>query len=129
MGIVTGGGSSSEDSEGPRRLVISDNGIGMTRDEMIENLGTIARSGTREFISQLSDQQNTTEGASVDSLIGQFGVGFYSSFIVAERVEVVSRKAGGDEAWRWTSAGDGEFNLEAAERESAGTTITLFLRD
>ena len=127
--LQTIGGDTSEEREGPRRLVISDNGIGMTRDEMIENLGTIARSGTREFISQLSDQQNTTEGASVDSLIGQFGVGFYSSFIVAERVEVVSRKAGGDEAWRWTSAGDGEFNLEAAERESAGTTITLFLRD
>jgi molecular chaperone HtpG len=127
--IETFGGEGSEQSEGPRRLVISDNGIGMTRDEMIENLGTIARSGTREFISQLSDQKSSGDGASVDNLIGQFGVGFYSSFIVAERVEVVSRKAGSDEAWSWTSKGDGEFSLDAAEHELAGTSITLFLRD
>jgi molecular chaperone HtpG len=101
----------------------------MSREEMIENLGTIARSGTREFISKLGEQKSASEGESVDSLIGQFGVGFYSSFIVADKVEVVSRKAGADEAWVWTSHGDGEFTIDSTDRDGSGTTITLFLRE
>lgn len=126
--ISTAGVSTSEESEGTRRLFISDNGIGMNRDEMISNLGTIARSGTRDFISKLKEQQREGEGQ-VDRLIGQFGVGFYSSFIVAHKVEVLSRRAGTTEAWLWSSQGDGEFSLEPSERETSGTTITLYLRD
>jgi len=132
--INTMGGSTSEESEGPRRMVISDNGIGMNREEMIENLGTIARSGTKEFISKINGQaesgeESKTDKSSVDQLIGQFGVGFYSSFIVADRVEVTSRRAGSDEGWKWTSMGDGEFTLEPAEVELSGTEIILYLRD
>ena len=127
--VYTLGGEGSQDSNGSRRLVISDNGIGMSREEMINNLGTIAQSGTREFISKLSESKENQSGEAVESLIGQFGVGFYSSFIVAEKVVVHSRKAGSDEAWCWTSEGDGEFTLEASDKETAGTEITLFLRD
>lgn len=106
-----------------RTLTISDNGIGMTREDLVENLGTIARSGTIEFLNQ-ADPSNE---ASPD-LIGQFGVGFYASFMVADEVEVVSRRAGEDKAARWISKGAGEYNLEDAEREAAGTTIRLTLK-
>ncbi|CAJ0709957.1 molecular chaperone HtpG [Ralstonia mannitolilytica] len=109
-----------------RTLTIADNGIGMSRDEAIRNLGTIARSGTREFFSQLSgDQQKDA------ALIGQFGVGFYSAFIVADRVTVESRRAGvpANEGVRWESAGDGEFTVDTIERAERGTTITLHLRE
>ncbi len=109
-----------------RTLTISDNGIGMSRDEAIANLGTIARSGTKEFFSQLTgDKQKDAQ------LIGQFGVGFYSSFIVADRVTVVSRRAGAaaDEAIRWESAGEGEFTIAAAEKATRGTDVTLHMRD
>lgn len=109
-----------------RTLTITDNGIGMSRDEAIRNLGTIARSGTREFFQQLSgDQQKDA------ALIGQFGVGFYSAFIVADRVTVESRRAGlpATEAVRWESAGDGEFTVDTIERSQRGTTITLHLRE
>ncbi len=105
---------------------ISDNGIGMSRDEVIEHLGTIAKSGTSEFLSQLSGDQRKDS-----SLIGQFGVGFYSSFIVADRVELVTRRAGltAAEGVHWVSAGEGEFTVEAAEKEHRGTTVTLHLRE
>ncbi|MGI4815101.1 MAG: molecular chaperone HtpG [Janthinobacterium lividum] len=109
-----------------RTLSISDNGIGLSRDEAIANLGTIARSGTREFFQNLSgDQQKDA------ALIGQFGVGFYSAFIVADRVSVESRRAGlpAAEGVRWESQGDGEFTIETIERASRGTTITLHLRE
>jgi len=107
-------------------ITISDNGIGMNRQEVVENLGTIARSGTSEFISQLSGDQKKDA-----KLIGQFGVGFYSSFIVADRVEVVTRKAGtpDSEGVRWISAGDGEFTIENVEGAPRGTQITLFLKE
>lgn len=105
-----------------RTLIIADNGIGMNHDEIIENLGTIARSGTAAFMQQLSGDQRKDM-----SLIGQFGVGFYSAFMVSEKVEVVSRKAGDDTAWRWISDGRGEFTVEPAEKEGRGTTITLYL--
>ena len=106
-------------------LTVRDNGIGMTREEAIANLGTIARSGTAEFFRSLSgDQQKDSQ------LIGQFGVGFYSAFIVAERVEVVSRKAGEPEeaGVRWESRADGEFTVETIVRKERGTAVTLYLK-
>ena len=105
-----------------KTLTIADNGIGMSRDNLIEDLGTIARSGTGAFIDNLSDN----DGDPV-SLIGQFGVGFYSAFMVADNVTVVSRRAGDDSAWTWTSDGKGEFTVAPGEREGRGTTITLEL--
>jgi molecular chaperone HtpG len=107
-----------------RTITISDDGIGMTRDELATNLGTIAKSGTSAFAA-------TLEGASAEerpALIGQFGVGFYSAFMVASRVEVTSRRAGSNEAWTWASEGAGEYTLAPAEREKPGTTIVLTLK-
>ncbi len=109
-----------------RTITIADNGIGMNRDEVIEHLGTIAKSGTREFFSQLSgDQQKDAH------LIGQFGVGFYSSFIVADKVTVRSRRAGeaADQGVEWISDGGGEFTVEMIDKPNRGTEITLHLRE
>lgn len=109
-----------------RTITIDDNGIGMNRDEAVSHLGTIARSGTKEFFAKLSgDQQKDA------ALIGQFGVGFYSGFIVADSITVESRRAGlpADQAVRWESAGDGEFSVETIERAQRGTSITLHLRE
>ncbi|MBX3704155.1 MAG: molecular chaperone HtpG [Steroidobacteraceae bacterium] len=109
-----------------RTLSVTDTGIGMSRDEAAEHLGTIAKSGTAEFLASL------TGDAQKDSrLIGQFGVGFYSAFMVADRVVVESRRAGrpGGEGVRWSSAGDGEFTLETVERQAQGTTVTLHLKE
>ncbi|CAM2177501.1 chaperone protein HtpG [Paraburkholderia sacchari] len=109
-----------------RTITIDDNGIGMSHDEAVANLGTIARSGTKEFFGKLSgDQQKDA------ALIGQFGVGFYSGFIVADKITVESRRAGlpASEGVRWTSAGEGEFSVETIERAQRGTTITLHLRE
>lgn len=107
-------------------LTLEDNGIGMNRDDVIANLGTIARSGTAEFIQQLSGDQKKDSG-----LIGQFGVGFYSAFIVADEVTVETRKAGAsaEEAVRWTSKGDGEFTVETINQADRGTKITLTLKE
>ncbi len=105
-------------------LTVADNGIGMSHDELIENLGTIAQSGTANFVKSLSGDSKKDM-----ALIGQFGVGFYSAFMVAKRVEVVSKKAGESEAWRWSSDGKGEFTIEPAEQAVRGTTITLYLND
>ncbi len=107
-----------------RTLTVADNGIGMSRDELVSNLGTIARSGTGEFVSKLSG-----DAAKDMALIGQFGVGFYSAFMVSSKVEVISRKAGESQAWRWTSDGSGEFTIGEAERAGRGTTIILHLRE
>ncbi|HEX6910467.1 MAG TPA: molecular chaperone HtpG [Longimicrobium sp.] len=107
-----------------RTLTIQDDGIGMTRDEVVQNIGTIARSGTREALEALKDRAG--EGAA--QLIGQFGVGFYSSFMVADRVELVTRRAGSDDAVRWESSGGGSFTVTEAEREGPGTTIVLHLK-
>jgi len=107
-----------------RTLTIEDDGIGMTRDEVVQNIGTIARSGTREALERIKEK--AAEGAA--QLIGQFGVGFYSSFMVADRVELVTRKAGTDEAVRWESSGGGSFTVTGAERDRPGTTITLHLK-
>jgi molecular chaperone HtpG len=129
-------GENPED-EGPLRIRVSydqeaatitvaDNGIGMSRSEVIEQIGTIAKSGTREFFQALTGDQRKDA-----TLIGQFGVGFYSAFIVADRVELTTRRAGlaADEAVRWSSDGRGQYTLEAAERPTRGTTVMLHLRD
>ena len=107
-----------------RLLSVTDNGIGMSREELIDNLGTIARSGTAEFLEQMTgDQQHDAQ------LIGQFGVGFYSAFIVADKVTVDTRRAGLDQAIRWESDGEGEFTIEDIERAERGTRVTLHLKD
>ena len=107
-----------------RTITIADNGIGMNRQELIDNLGTIARSGTAAFVKELSGDAKKDV-----ALIGQFGVGFYSAFMVAGEVEVLSRKAGETEAWRWVSNGKGEFSVEPAEKPGRGTVINLTLHD
>ena len=107
-----------------RSLTISDDGIGMSKDELIENLGTIARSGTKVFGQTLAAAKPEDR----PNLIGQFGVGFYAAFMVADRVEVTSRRAGSDQAWSWTSDGRGSFGVAPAERQSAGTDVTLRLK-
>ena len=111
-------------NEEKKTLTIADSGIGMNEEDLVSHLGTIARSGTKNFLSQLSGD------AKKDSnLIGQFGVGFYSAFMVADRVEVVSRKAGEDKAWRWISDGKTGFEIELAERSAAGTTVLLHFNE
>jgi molecular chaperone HtpG len=107
-----------------RTLSVHDNGVGMTRDEVVQNIGTIARSGTKEFLRALRESQGQ---ASAPELIGQFGVGFYSSFMVADRITLVTRRAGESTATRWESTGEG-YTLEDAERDAAGTTVTLHLK-
>ena len=111
-------------NEQDKTLTVADTGIGMNEEELISNLGTIARSGTKNFLSQLSgDAKKDT------NLIGQFGVGFYSAFMVADRVEVVSRKASEARAWRWTSDGQTGFEIEPADRELPGTTVKLHFNE
>jgi molecular chaperone HtpG len=107
-----------------KTLTIADNGIGMNHDELVENLGTIARSGTAAFMKELSGDERKDM-----SLIGQFGVGFYSAFMVADRVEVLSRKAGEEHGWRWESDGKGEFTIEPEPNLKRGTRITLNIRE
>lgn len=112
--------------KGAKTLTLSDTGIGMSREDLIENLGTIARSGTARFMEAA---KGGDAKASAPDLIGQFGVGFYSAFMVADKVRVVSRRAGQDEAHAWESDGLGSFTVEPAEREAVGTTITLHMKD
>jgi molecular chaperone HtpG len=107
-----------------RRLTISDPGIGMSKAELAQHLGTIARSGTLAFANSLAE----SPAADKPSLIGQFGVGFYSAFMVADRVEVTSRRAGTEEAWTWASEGKGDYTLAPAAREDAGTDIVLHMK-
>ena len=117
------------DADGPR-LIVEDNGIGMSRDEMAEALGTIARSGTKAFLDRVEAVQG--DKGEDSALIGRFGVGFYSAFMVAERVEVVSRRAATDVAWLWSSDGKGMFSLSAEELADAparGTRVVLHLMD
>ena len=117
-----------------KTLTVSDNGIGMNRDDLVETLGTIARSGTQAFMDTLTQakgakdkKKNGTDTSDID-LIGQFGVGFYSSFMVAERVEVVTRKADEEAAWLWISDGTGEFTIDEATRDQHGTDVTVYLK-
>ena len=119
-------GISIEVDKDARTLSVVDNGIGMSRDELIDNLGTIAKSGTAEFLQQMTGEKKHDA-----HLIGQFGVGFYSAFIVADKVSVETRRAGldADAAVRWESAGEGEFTIENIEREDRGTRVTLHLKE
>jgi molecular chaperone HtpG len=110
--------------EEKQTLTISDTGIGMNEEDLVSNLGTIARSGTKSFLSKLSGDARRDS-----NLIGQFGVGFYSVFMVADRVEVISRKAGEEKAWRWTSDGSTGFEIEPAERSVAGTTVLIHFNE
>ena len=112
------------EDDGKRTLTICDNRIGMDQDDLDKQLGTIARSGTKMFLSQMQDEAKKDA-----NLIGQFGVGFYSCFMVADHVEVLTKKAGTDKAWKWTSDGKSSYSVEEAERESQGTTITLHLNE
>lgn len=106
-----------------KTITISDNGIGMSRDDIVKNIGTIAKSGTKEFLKKLSGDQ-----AKDANLIGQFGVGFYSAFIISDEVTLESRKAGSKTGSRWVSKGDGEFTLETIEKKSRGTSVILNLK-
>jgi len=106
-----------------KTITISDNGIGMSRDDIVKNIGTIAKSGTKEFLKKLSGDQ-----AKDANLIGQFGVGFYSAFIISDEVTLESRKAGAKTGSRWVSKGDGEFSLESIEKKSRGTSVILSLK-
>ncbi|URA09963.1 molecular chaperone HtpG [Thermospira aquatica] len=110
------------DSE-KRVLVIEDSGVGMNHDELVNNLGTIARSGTKEFLQQIKEKNTPAS-----ELIGQFGVGFYSMFMVAERVEVFTRKAGETQGYHWVSDGKGEFTIEPVEKDTIGTRIVIHLK-
>ncbi|MGL4461646.1 MAG: ATP-binding protein, partial [Planctomycetia bacterium] len=127
--------------EGPKQLAVRDTGVGMTRDELVKNLGTIAHSGSLEFLRTLKpneakpaagDEGKPADGKDV-SLIGQFGVGFYSAFMLADKVEVFSRSWQSDQTWRWESDGSGSFTVEPAavgdELHEHGTRILLHLRD
>ncbi len=114
----------SFDTKDRKTLTISDTGIGMNEKDLEENLGTIARSGTREFIQAMAADAKKGSG-----LIGQFGVGFYSSFMVADTVEVMTRKIGDEKAWKWTSDGKGEYEITEGTRDAAGTTVTLHLNE
>lgn len=110
-----------------RFLSIADNGIGMHREDLIQFIGTIAKSGTKEFLAMLKEAQEKKEG--MPDFIGQFGVGFYSSFMVADKVRVISRKAGEDQAWLWESSGDGSYTIDSSTRETCGTTVELTFKE
>jgi len=112
------------DEENQSWLSVEDTGIGMSKEELGENLGTIARSGTKSFINQL-----TGDAKKDSNLIGQFGLGFYSAFMVSDRIEVTTSKAGGKKAWKWSSEGKGEYEIDEAERDHHGTKVVLYLSD
>ncbi|MBK3778539.1 molecular chaperone HtpG [Azospirillum brasilense] len=112
-----------------RTLTVADNGIGMNREDLVENLGTIARSGTAAFMRSLKESAKEGDAKKDVNLIGQFGVGFYSAFMVADRVEVLTRKAGESQGWRWLSDGKGEFTISDVADLPRGTQITLHLRE
>ncbi len=109
-------------------LTIADNGIGMNREELIENIGTIAKSGTKAFLEQLKKAKEENKDLTDKEMIGQFGVGFYSAFMVADHVTIVTRKAGEKQAWKWESAADGSYTIEECELDKRGTAITLHLK-
>ncbi len=107
-----------------KTLTITDSGIGMNEEELVENLGTIAKSGTKSFLTQLSGDKKKDS-----QLIGQFGVGFYSAFMVANKIEVLSKKAGDEQAWKWISEATGEYEIKKAKKADFGVKITLHIKD
>ncbi len=111
-----------------RTLTVRDNGIGMTRAEVVDLIGTLAKSGTAELRQQLREAKNAKNEAASEALIGQFGIGFYSSFMVADKVELLTRKAGESEATRWESSGEGTYTIESVEDAPQGTSVTLHLK-
>jgi molecular chaperone HtpG len=111
-----------------RTLTVRDNGIGMTRDEVVDLIGTLAKSGTAELRQQLREAQNLKSTAASEELIGQFGIGFYSSFMVADKVELLTRKAGESDATRWESGGEGTYTIESVDDAPQGTSVTLHLK-
>ncbi|WP_196594525.1 molecular chaperone HtpG [Pectinatus sottacetonis] len=113
--------------ESTHTLSISDNGIGMNREELIENIGTIAKSGTKIFLQKMMEAKENNSAVSGKELIGQFGVGFYSAFMVAEKITVITRRAGDKQAYKWESAGDGSYTIEECAKNKRGTTISLTL--
>jgi molecular chaperone HtpG len=111
-----------------RTLTVRDNGIGMTRTEVVDLIGTLAKSGTAELRQQLREAKNAKNEAAAEELIGQFGIGFYSSFMVADKVELLTRKAGESEATKWGSSGEGTYTIESVEDAPHGTSVTLHLK-
>ncbi len=111
-----------------RTLTVRDNGIGMTRAEVVDLIGTLAKSGTAELRQQLREAQNLKSTAASEELIGQFGIGFYSSFMVADKIELLTRKAGESEATRWESSGEGTYTIESVDGAPQGTSVTLHLK-
>src|SRR6201981_2456168 len=114
-----------ETDKDARTLTVRDNGIGMTRAEVVDLIGTLAKSGTAELRQQLREAKNA---AASEELIGQFGIGFYSSFMVADKVELLTRKAGESDATRWESSGEGTYTIESVEDAPQGTSVTLHLK-
>src|SRR6478736_7679516 len=111
-----------------RTLTVRDNGIGMTRAEVVDLIGTLAKSGTAELRQQLREAKNAKDSEASEELIGQFGIGFYSSFMVADKVELLTRKAGESEATKWESSGDGTYTIASVEDAPQGTSVTLHLK-
>ncbi|HIM45363.1 MAG TPA: hypothetical protein EYM34_03740, partial [Alphaproteobacteria bacterium] len=111
-----------------RTLTIHDNGIGMNHDDLVQNLGTIARSGTEAFLKQMKASEGDGEAVADPNLIGQFGVGFYSSFMVASKVEVFTRRAGDDAGWHWESKGRGKYSILRDDAVARGARIVLHVR-
>src|SRR5579884_648970 len=114
-----------ETDKDARILTVRDNGIGMTRDEVVDLIGTLAKSGTAELRQRLREAKNA---AASEELIGQFGIGFYSTFMVADKVELLTRKAGESDATRWVSSGDGTYTIESVDGAPQGTSVTLHLK-
>jgi molecular chaperone HtpG len=108
-----------------RTLSVIDNGIGMNKEDLINHIGTVAKSGTLEFLSSLGDKKDKME---INELIGQFGVGFYSAFMVSDKVEIITRKAGETQAYKWESFGDGEYTIEETQKDTNGTVVKLYLK-
>lgn len=117
-----------ETDKGARTLTVRDNGIGMTRAEVVDLIGTLAKSGTAELRKQLKEAKTAQDAQASEELIGQFGIGFYSSFMVADKVELLTRKAGESEATKWESSGEGTYTIEAVEGAPQGTSVTLHLK-
>ena len=108
-----------------KSLTISDNGVGMNHDDIVNNLGTIAKSGSKDFLTKFKESKDAEDL----NIIGQFGVGFYSAFMVSKKVEVITKKYDSDKAYKFTSDGESTYTIEEVERDESGTTVTIYLKD